>query len=124
MRPALDHLVIAAADLASGQRWLEERLGVPLQPGGEHALFGTHNALLNMGDAYLEVIAVNPAAPPPARPRWFSLGTVQMQQRLADGPGADPLGRPCAALGNGAAEQPGGPRPGAAAGTWAQTAGC
>ena len=86
MRPALDHLVIAAADLASGQRWLEERLGVPLQPGGEHVLFGTHNALLNMGSAYLEVIAVNPAAAPPTRPRWFSLGTAQMQERLASGP--------------------------------------
>jgi len=33
---------------------------------------GTHNRLLRLGDAtYLEVIAINPAAPPPGRSRWF-----------------------------------------------------
>ena len=35
---------------------------------------GTHNLLLSLGpSAYLEVIAVNPAAPHPGRPRWFGL---------------------------------------------------
>ncbi len=82
----LDHLVIAAADLESGRAWLEDQLGVKMQPGGEHARFGTHNALLGLGGNYLEVIAVNPAAPAPAYPRWFGLDTPDMQERLRAGP--------------------------------------
>lgn len=34
---------------------------------------GTWNRLLGLGDVYLEAIAVDPAAPPPGRPRWFGL---------------------------------------------------
>ncbi|MDB5044835.1 MAG: glyoxalase [Deinococcus sp.] len=84
---ALDHLVIAARTLAEGQAWLEGRLGVPLSPGGEHQQFGTHNALLSLGpDAYLEVIAINPHAPVPSRPRWFGLDTPELRERLEDGP--------------------------------------
>ena len=82
----LDHLVFVAGDLASGTAWLEEKLGLKLLPGGEHAYFGTHNALLGFLNGYLELIAVNPAAPTPAAPRWFGLDTPEMQARLAAGP--------------------------------------
>ena len=84
---ALDHLVIAARTLAEGQAWLEGRLGVALSPGGEHVKFGTHNALLSLGpDSYLEVIAINPHAPAPSRPRWLALDTPELRERLEDGP--------------------------------------
>ncbi len=86
MTAHLDHLVIAAADLESGQAWLEDRTGLKMQPGGEHAYFGTHNALLGLRGSYLEVIAVDPAAPAPAYPRWFGLDEGEMQERLAAGP--------------------------------------
>ena len=83
----LDHLIVAARALDEGAAWIEERLGVAPVPGGKHALMGTHNRLLGLGRrVYLEVIAIDPGAPAPARPRWFELDTPRMQQRLEYGP--------------------------------------
>ena len=85
--PALDHLVVAAGTLEEGAAWVEARLGVAPVPGGKHATMGTHNRLLGLGAAeYLEVIAIDPDAPPPARPRWFALDSPAMRARLARGP--------------------------------------
>jgi len=73
-RSALDHLVVAAPDLESGARYVRDTLGVEPQMGGAHARMGTHNMLLKLGDKlYLEIIAIDPAAPSPGRPRWFDL---------------------------------------------------
>lgn len=83
MTLALDHIVICASDLPSGVAWVEAALGMPLGPGGAHARMGTHNRLLRLGDAYLEVIAIDPAAPPPERPRWFDLDRFSGPPRLA-----------------------------------------
>jgi hypothetical protein len=39
---------------------------------------GTHNRLLGLGEGlYLELIAIDPQAPPPGRPRWFGLDRPQ-----------------------------------------------
>ncbi|HSM22810.1 MAG TPA: VOC family protein, partial [Rubrivivax sp.] len=56
-----------------------------------HVLFGTHNRLLKIAtpafpQAYLEIIAVDPAAPPQRRARWFGLDDPALQQRLAASP--------------------------------------
>lgn len=84
---ALDHLVIAAATLEEGVRHVEERLGVAMGPGGKHATMGTHNRLLSLGPGrFLEVIAIDPDAPPPGRPRWFTLDAPATRARLANGP--------------------------------------
>lgn len=73
-RSTLDHLVIVSPTLASGAQLVEQRLGVQLQPGGQHARMGTHNLLLRLGaHFYLEVIAPDRTAPQPTRPRWFAL---------------------------------------------------
>ena len=86
----IDHLVVAAASLAEGVSWCEATLGLTPGPGGAHALFGTHNRLLRLHSAehpraYLEIIAIDPAAtptrPPPLR-RWFDLDDPALHQRL------------------------------------------
>ncbi len=92
MSVLVDHLVVAAASLAQGVAWCEASLGVVPGPGGRHALMGTHNRLLKIAtaaypNAYLEVIAIDPAAPAPARTRWFGLDDPLLQARLqAQGP--------------------------------------
>jgi hypothetical protein len=70
----VDHLVVTAPDLASGADFVRRTLGVEPQTGGKHARIGTHNLVLKLGDSvYLEVIAPDPEAPDPGRPRWFEL---------------------------------------------------
>jgi hypothetical protein len=84
---AIDHLVVAAADLELGAAWLEDRLGVPLTPGGKHAAMSTHNRLLKLGPKrYLELIAIDPAAPNPGRARWFGLDDPALRARIAERP--------------------------------------
>ena len=83
----LDHVVVAARTLDEGAAWIEARLGIAPAGGGKHAVMGTHNRLLSLGPAaYLEVMAIDPEAPPPGRPRWFSLDTPEMAARLESGP--------------------------------------
>jgi hypothetical protein len=78
-----DHLVIGAASLRQGVDWVEGKLGVAMPPGGSHPRMGTHNHLTALGpDSCLEVIAVDPAAEPPARPRWFALDDPAERARL------------------------------------------
>jgi hypothetical protein len=85
MALSLDHLAVAALSLEGGE--LEADLGVSLSPGGQHARMGTHNRLLRLGkETYLELIAVDPAAAPPGRPRWFELDEPAMKARLFRGP--------------------------------------
>ena len=70
----IDHITIISPSLAEGGALVHSLLGVAPQLGGEHPRMGTHNLLLPLGDAvFLEVIAINPAAPAPQRPRWFDL---------------------------------------------------
>ena len=81
----LDHIAIAGESLAEAAEWVEARLGVPLQSGGEHETYGTHNELLGLADGlYLEAIAVNPAAAPLPRARWFDLDRFKGAPRLTN----------------------------------------
>lgn len=91
MSMEVDHLVVAANTLEEGRAWCEEVLGVSPQPGGRHALMGTHNLLLNISApnyprCYLEIIAIDPEAADPGRPRWFDLDQPAVRERLKEGP--------------------------------------
>ena len=80
----LDHIAVVAPSLDAGVAWAEARLGLPLDPGGQHPQMGTHNRLLSLGpDLYFEVIAVDPEAPAPPHRRWFDLNTPPAVPRLA-----------------------------------------
>ena len=79
--------MVAARTLEEGAAWVEAKLGVAPVPGGKHALMGTHNRLLSLGPGrFLEVISIDPDAPPPRRARWFDLDAPAMRERLARGP--------------------------------------
>ncbi len=87
MKLALDHLVIAAPTLDAGAEHVAGLLGIAPQAGGAHPAMGTHNRVLGLfGGLYLEVIAIDPDAAAPTRPRWFGLDTEAVRQRLRDGP--------------------------------------
>lgn len=81
----LDHLAVACTDLAEGTAWVEDQLGVKLQPGGQHTRYGTHNTLLGLADGlYLEVIAKEPGVVPEAGHAWFGLDDFTGPPRLAN----------------------------------------
>ncbi len=82
-----DHIAIGALNLDEGVAHIKSVLGVDVPAGGKHPLMGTHNCLMSLGnDTYLEVIAVDPGVPAPARSRWFGLDSSVQQQTLSNGP--------------------------------------
>jgi hypothetical protein len=81
----LDHIAVAAETLAEGAAHVEAALGVELSDIGIHDRMGTHNRLLGLGPGlYLEVIAINPDAAPPAQARWFDLDSFTGKPRLTN----------------------------------------
>ena len=81
----LDHLAVAGETLEEASDHIERALGVPLQAGGKHEKFGTHNRLLGLRDGvYLEAIAIDPEAANPQRTRWFDLDRFRGSPRLSN----------------------------------------
>ncbi|MVO16965.1 VOC family protein [Parasedimentitalea huanghaiensis] len=81
----LDHLAVAGESLEAAKAHVEEALGVPLQMGGQHAMFGTHNYLLGLADGlYLEAIAIDPNATPQRSPCWFDLDRFSGAPRISN----------------------------------------
>ena len=80
---AFDHVAVACRTLAEGIAHVRTALGIYMPPGGAHPLMGTHNRLASLGPTeFLEVIAVDPDALPPERPRWFGLDGFDHTPRL------------------------------------------
>jgi len=78
----LDHLTVIAPDLAEGVLHVRDCLGLDVPFGQRHAYMGTYNHLLQLGDSvYLEIVAIDPKAHPPDRPRWFGLDDRESVRR-------------------------------------------
>jgi hypothetical protein len=94
MHTQIDHLVIVANTLEQGVQWCEDTLGITPGPGGEHALYGTHNRLFKIASpanpmAYCEIIAINPSAVRPKRAcptRWYDMDNPVLQKAVAKAP--------------------------------------
>lgn len=70
----LDHITVVARTLDEVAAHIKTMLGIDMPAGGAHPAMGTHNRLLSLGDnMFLELIAVDPQAKAPDRPRWFNL---------------------------------------------------
>ncbi len=87
----LDHIAVGAPSLDVGAEYTKAQLGIDIPLGGEHELMGTHNRLMSLGgspgdERYLEVIAINPEADKPSRPRWFGLDSDDQKASLSESP--------------------------------------
>ncbi|MEO1775332.1 MAG: VOC family protein [Pseudomonadota bacterium] len=95
MTTVIDHLVIGAIDLEEGAAWAARTFGVAPGGRGAHVLMSTHNLLWRLDrvhapagapPAYLEIVAPDPTAADPLRPRWFGLDDAHTRARLAARP--------------------------------------
>lgn len=74
----VDHLVYAVPHLDAAATVLAARLGIRPSSGGRHEGRGTRNALIALGDrCYLEILAPDPEALAPDRPRWFGVDRLR-----------------------------------------------
>jgi Glyoxalase-like domain len=87
MNLLLDHVTLGASSLDAGAAWLQRELGIDMPPGGKHPDMSTHNRVLNVGgERFLELLAIDPEAPPLPHRRWFGLDDPAVTARLAQRP--------------------------------------
>lgn len=77
-----DHIAVAAATLAEAIEHVESALGVKMQPGGEHAVFHTHNTLLGLEEGCIS--RPSRSTPPPRDPTAHA-GSIWIGSRALRG---------------------------------------
>lgn len=77
----IDHIVWAVPELATGMEQIRELTGITPVYGGRHLQFGTHNALLSLGErCYFEIIAPDPDNKEVPAPRWMGVDLIDTGQ--------------------------------------------
>jgi catechol 2,3-dioxygenase-like lactoylglutathione lyase family enzyme len=74
----VDHMLLAVRDLTAATDGFRQGLGLDARVGGSHPGRGTHNSLVQLGTAYLELIGVDDASLPRGQ---------ELAHFLADGDG-------------------------------------
>ena len=83
----IDHITFVAKSLNQASEYARRTFGVKIPVGGAHPLMGTHNLLTRITpDVFLEFIAIDPYAAPPARARWFALDRLTREGALDEAP--------------------------------------
>ena len=68
----IDHLIYTTPNLEMGMDEMEDLFGIRPAVGGKHPDFGTHNALLSLGNStYLEIISRDPELGVPESGIWL-----------------------------------------------------
>ena len=83
---AIDHVILASADIHATSVRLERDHGLASLPGGRHEGHGTGNRIVPLGDAYIEVMGVVDEAEAAASPMgaWLRVAALCLR---TDGPG-------------------------------------
>ena len=55
----IDHVIYGTQDLDVAQALIERSLGLEVRPGGHHDRQGSHNRIVPLGNAYLELMAID-----------------------------------------------------------------
>ena len=79
----IDHLVFATRDLASAVASFEAATGLRPEVGGAHVGLGTRNALVSLGESYLELIGPDPDQAAPLGPRPFGIDDLDEPRFVA-----------------------------------------
>ncbi|MEL7219887.1 MAG: VOC family protein [Bacteroidota bacterium] len=73
----IDHIVWAVPDLSAGIAYIEDITGEQPVYGGRHLQFGTHNALLRLGNrCYFEILAPDPENNEITTSRWMGIDLI------------------------------------------------
>ena len=93
---AIDHVILATADMAATAARLEREHGLASLPGGRHAGHGTGNRIVPLGNAYIEIMGIVDEDEAAASPMggWLREQTAAGDRVAAlclrtDGPGFD-----------------------------------
>lgn len=90
----IDHLIFGAPDLQAGVEFIEKKLAVKFNAGGQHPDFGTHNALFKLSEyTYFEVIAPDPSLAALNQPLWMGLAQLRSPRLIWWAAKADQLNR-------------------------------
>jgi hypothetical protein len=77
----IDHVIYGTTDLDAASARIEDELGLAVHPGGRHVGQGTHNRIVPLGDAYLELLAIHDREEAAASP----IGRILLERITSDG---------------------------------------